>query len=250
MKLKLDRVIGHRGACGYVPENTLLSMLKAYELGTKWVEFDVMLAGSGEPILMHDFTLERTTNGSGEVAKVDYATLSTLDCGGWFSKAYQGLKIPTLSDLLWYVPILGLGINIEVKPTPGTDYQTAVKILDALKIYWPRTSPPPLISSFSTKVLETIFESKDRNHYHLGLIIEDWQGDWQHTLSRFNCSSLHVDHEILTSSHVQKVKGSGRQVLAYTVNDPERAQELFEWGVDSVFTDYPDIILATAELNV
>jgi glycerophosphoryl diester phosphodiesterase len=100
LALQFDKVIGHRGACGYAPENTLSSMNKAFELGLKWVEFDVMLTKTGEPIIFHDFTLERTTNGFGKVAETELAAIRDLDCGSWFSEKSQAERIPTLKELL------------------------------------------------------------------------------------------------------------------------------------------------------
>jgi glycerophosphoryl diester phosphodiesterase len=242
MTLQLDRVIGHRGACGHAPENTIASMSKAHALGTKWVEFDVMLAGCGEPIIIHDGTLDRTTNGAGEVAKLNYQTISQLDCGSWFSEQYSGEQIPTLNQLLQHVANLNLAINVEIKPTLGFEHQTTEKTLQSLKSHWPITKNPLLLSSFSIEVLATLHRLY--TNYPLGYVINTWDSHWEEMLDRYDCVSLHVDHAIITPGHVQKVKESGRFLLAYTVNDLARAKELFAWGVDSVFTDFPDRIMA------
>lgn len=240
MTLQLHSIIGHRGASGYAPENTLISMQKAYELGARWVEFDVMLAGCGEPIIMHDYTLERTTNGKGVVEEMDIQALSKLDCGSWFSHEFKGEKIPTLALLLQHLAPLKLGINIELKPTIGKEQQTALAVLTELENYWPGHCPVPLISSFSTCALKSIFEQN--KYINLGLIIDYWQDNWSKIVDQFKGVSLHVNHAILTPERVDQVKKTGRHLLAYTVNHKERAKELIDWGVDAVFTDYPDLL--------
>lgn len=245
MVFQVDKVIGHRGACGYAPENTLISMSKAHELGTKWVEFDVMLAGTGEPIIIHDLTLERTTNGSGEVANTDFKTLATLDCGSWFSQHYAGEKIPALGDILKHVSYFDMGINVEIKPSPGQEILTAVKTIEMLKEKWPKYCKMPLISSFSIPALNTVFNSK--LPCKIGYIIDSWEEGWEAIINQFGCFSLHIDHHILTPERVKQIKELGLFVLAYTINDTDRARELFDWGVDSVFSDYPDIILSVVE---
>lgn len=242
MHFQLAKVIGHRGACGYAPENTLISMSKAHELGVTWVEFDVMLAKSGEPIIFHDDTLERTTNGLGMVKDMDLQMLATLDCGSWFSKDYIGQKIPTLCDLLTHVASLNLAINVEIKPYPGDEWLTTHKTLEVLQSHWPSTSPIPLISSFSPMVLKAVRQSGF--DYQLGYIIDEWDENIASILEEYHCISLHVDQNLLTPERVKKIKDLQRFVLAYTVNDIIRARELFSWGVDAVFTDYPDIILS------
>lgn len=239
MKFELAQVIGHRGACGHAPENTLSSMSKAQELGVKWVEFDVMLAGCGEPIIIHDTTLDRTTNGSGEIAQVDYCTIANLDCGSWFAPSYSGETVPTLTQLLDHLASLNLAMNIEIKPTQGFDVETTLKTLTTLEKEWPSTLTPPLVSSFSKKVLE-VAEQFD---FPLGLVIDSWETDWLDALQQHGCISLHVDQKILSQAKVKQIRDKGYLVLAYTVNEPSRAQELFTWGVDSVFSDFPDRII-------
>jgi glycerophosphoryl diester phosphodiesterase len=241
MTFQLAKVIGHRGASGYAPENTLASMTKAHELGAEWVEFDVMLASTGEPVIIHDYTLDRTTNGVGEVDKTDFQTLSSLDCGSWFSKNHTGLKIPLLSELLTHVAQLNLGINIEIKPSPGKEQLTAQTAIDFLESHWPKTCKIPLISSFSAEALQAVHQANI--DCKLGFIIDEWESDWERVVDQLGCSSLHVDHKVLTAARVEEVKKRGQVLLAYTVNHDARAQELFSWGVDSIFSDYPDLIL-------
>lgn len=238
MKLDLPKVIGHRGACGYAPENTLISMSKAHELGVQWVEFDVMLARCGEAIVIHDHTLDRTTNGTGMVAEHDYEVILQLDCGSWYSEHHAGEKIPTLKQILAHAVELKLAINLEIKPCEGFDYETTHQALEILQSHWPKKAPI-LVSSFSRKVLEVAADFD----FPLGYVINNWQTPWEEVLDRYGCVSLHTEHHMLTPEMVKKIKAKDKYMLAYTVNDKHRADELFSWGVDSVFSDFPDTIL-------
>ena len=94
--IRIPRVVGHRGAAGHAPENTLAGLRKAVELGATWVEFDVVLTGDGVPVLLHDDTLERTTNGRGSIAETALADVRSLDAGSWFSERFAGERVPTL----------------------------------------------------------------------------------------------------------------------------------------------------------
>ena len=96
----LAPVIGHRGAAKRAPENTLAGLRRAHELGAAWVEFDVMLSGDGVPILIHDETLERTTDGHGAVPDHGLAAIRELDAGAWFAPAYAGERVPTLEEAI------------------------------------------------------------------------------------------------------------------------------------------------------
>jgi len=108
------RVIGHRGACGHAPENTLASFRKAAELGVRWVEFDAALSSDGEIVLFHDDTLKRTTGRAGRLAETTWADLQGLDAGSWFSEDFAGEPIPTLRQAFQLLADLGLGAVIKL----------------------------------------------------------------------------------------------------------------------------------------
>ena len=118
-------MIGHRGAAGAAPENTLASIRKAREFGATWIEFDVKLTKDGHAILFHDDCLERTTDGRGTVAATTLAQIRRLDAGGWFGPAFRGEPVPTLEQALALCAELGLGINVEIKPCAKREVETA-----------------------------------------------------------------------------------------------------------------------------
>jgi glycerophosphoryl diester phosphodiesterase len=239
--LNLAAVIAHRGASGYAPENTLVAMRKASQLGAKWVEFDVMLADGIEPIVIHDFTLKRTTNGRGRVANTPYNKMAQLDAGSWFAPEFRNERIPTLIELLSCLVELNLHINMEIKPTPGQELATTRKALEVLERYWPCEKLPPLISSGSLLCLREARRLQPQ--LLLGVIADRWPLHWQTISEELACISWHFNHEILNPQRVAQIQKSGKLVLAYTVNQAARALELFRWGVAAVFTDYPDVIL-------
>src|SRR5262245_50973415 len=123
----LPLIIGHRGACGHAPENTLASLKKAHELGVLWVEFDVMLAGCGEPIIMHDTRLDRTTDQQGYVNEFTYQQIASFDAGGWFSEAYRGERVPTSKEFIHHLQQRQMSAVVEIKPYPGQEQLTAEK---------------------------------------------------------------------------------------------------------------------------
>ncbi len=238
MMLQLPHVIGHRGACHYAPENTLASLRKAKALGVTWVEFDAKLTADGEAIVIHDETLERTTNGHGLVAEITYAQIATLDAGSWFAPEFAGEKVPTLIEYLACAAELGLSINVEIKPTPGTDEETARKVVDILHAYWP-TYDRLLVSSFSLPSL--IVHALDQR-LNLALLMREWLPNWQTLLADINGIALHIRHNLVTPERVQAIKSVVPYVMVYTVNDSQLAQTLFAMGVDAVFSDAPDLI--------
>lgn len=239
--LHLSPVIAHRGASAYAPENTLAAMRKAHAMGAQWVEFDVMLTADGEAIIMHDDKLRRTTNGGKRaVAETTYQEIAQLDAGSWFAKQYAQEPVPTLHELLDLLKKLKLHINLEIKPTPGKECETAEKSIAIVKELWPILESPPMISSQSEICLAVVH--KIAPEFCLGTVIHEWNEPWQKWLQDYACQSVSVNHSILSPEKILELRKYVKYVLAYTVNEPWRAHELFELGVDSVFSDKPDLL--------
>lgn len=245
--MQFARVIGHRGACGYAPENTKISMLKAYELGVSWVEFDVMLTADKVPVVIHDESLERTTNGKGLVAQTSYQELCKLDAGSWFSSRYAGQRIPSLRDLIFYLDELGMSMNVEIKANPGDEEQTVEVIIQELHQLSQQRLTQVIVSSFCLQTLRQV--RKSSSDIAVGYLIDSWETDWQRVLHELDCTSLHVDQAILTAEKIAEIKNTNKKILSYTVNSPRRAQQLFDLGVDSVFSDFPDRIFPVVKLT-
>lgn len=239
--LVVDKVIGHRGACAYAPENTFAAFEKALSLGCRFIEFDVMCSSDGEPFIFHDDNLKRTSNGEGFLGLVTAEYLDSLDAGSWFSRQFKGEKIPHFKDVLKWLSFSDVQANIEIKSYPGAVEQTTVAVLSHIHRYWPQSKALPLVSSFDWDAL--VLCRSIAPEMPLGLLFDEWDEDWLQKAKQLECFSIHFNRKILTSARVKTVKDHGYVVCAYTVNRKRQANKLFDWGVDAVFSDYPDLLI-------
>lgn len=238
--LKLPSIIGHRGARNYAPENTLESIHTAADMGCKWVEVDVKLTKDSVPILMHDDDLNRTTNGHGPVAAMTYSDIQDLEAGSWFSEGFAGIKIPTLEETIEVVLERDLGINLEIKPCPGREVETAEAMLDQLSQIWDDRDRL-LISSFSHVSLETAMDMAP--DWYRGLLLESEPiPNWAELADYLEATTINIDGRTATRELIDEIMDTERPILAYTINDPHLARRLRAWGVDAMFTDDPDAV--------
>ena len=239
----LPKVIGHRGAAAYAPENTLESLRDAARRGAGWVEFDVKLTADGVPIVFHDDKLDRTTNGKGEVASINLERIRGLDAGLWFGPTFAGARVPILEEALRLVLIEGLGANIEIKPCPGREAETAERAVAEILRLWPVKRPPPLISSFKPASLAAA-KTKAPHLPRALLLYEDGVPTWKRDAREQACAAVHCSEHNLTAAWAAEIRGAGYGLAAYTVNDGLRARQLTDIGVQCVITDAPDRIRA------
>lgn len=240
LMIKLPKIIGHRGAAGYAPENTIESVHTAADMGVEWIELDVKLTKDNIPIIFHDDTLERTTNGSGPVAEKTLEELRELDCGDWFSEGFAGLQIPTLEEMIDVLIERDLGLNLEIKPCPGREKETAEIALDMLSTYWD-AHDKLLISSFSHVCLEIALDMAF-DWYRGVLLPPDIPENWVSIVEYLQPVSVNISAETATRDLCDAIMDMEKRILAYTVNDPYTARQLQSWGVDGFFTDMPDIL--------
>ena len=147
------RWIAHRGAGKLAPENTLAAFRLGARHGYRMFECDAKLSSDGVLFLLHDATLERTTNGHGAAGERSMGELAQLDAGGWHSRAYAGEAMPTLEALARYCLANGHHLNVEIKPTPGQELATGRAVGELLARIWPATAVPPLLTSFKPAAL-------------------------------------------------------------------------------------------------
>src|SRR3989338_2105535 len=185
----------------------MASFNKALSLGCRFVEFDVMCSEDGEPFVIHDESLKRTTSGRGEVGLVGADYLESLDAGAWFSRHFKGEKIPRLQDVLKWLVFANVQANIEIKPYPGAMAQTTVSVLSQINRYWPASLPLPLISSFDH---EALFLARSiAPEMPLGLLLDKWEEKWEDKAQSLQCLSVHCNHKILTAERVSAIKSGG-----------------------------------------
>lgn len=236
----LPPVIGHRGAAASAPENTLAGFRQAKALGCRWIEFDIRLTVDGVPLVCHDDRLERTTGRPGRISELPAARVREIDAGAPFDVLFRGERIPTLAEVLTLACELDLGCNIEIKAEPGLEAATAEAVAGCLAAS--DTLPAVLVSSFLPDALAAIRELAPL--VPRGLLLAQVGPDWRDTAEALDCATIHVNQKRLRPELVDAIGLAGYPVLAYTVNDPARARQLFDWGVASVFSDIPERILS------
>ena len=239
MAIQVPRLVAHRCGGALAPENTLAGLRAAAGCGYRGVEFDVMLSGDGTPVLIHDESLERTTNGHGRVADTSDAELARLDAGSWHGAQFAGEPVPSFGDAAELCLALGLWANVEIKPTRGHESETGRKVALAAREIW-SGMPPPLLSSFSAEALAAAREAAPE--LPRGLLVVAPPADWLATCRRLGCVSLHCSRRYFSPQLLGDAQAAGIPLLVYTVNDPQDAAQLLHQGVAAVFTDRIDLI--------
>jgi len=232
------RLAAHRGAGKLVPENTLAALKHGHTLGYRMAEFDVKLSADGVAFLLHDATLQRTTNGRGRADALAWRELAQLDAGSWHSRPFAGEPLPTLGAVASYCRANGVSVNIEIKPTPGRERETGAAVALDASLLWSEASPPPLLSSFSELALgaaQEVVPDLPRAFLCSRLPI-----DWRERCMALGCVAIDVKHTALRPTIVEEAHALGLAVLAWTVNEAARAKLLAQWGVDTIITDAVD----------
>lgn len=220
-------VIGHRGAAGLAPENTLPSFRRAYACGVSAVELDVYLV-DGELAVIHDATLQRTTNGHGPVMGLPLATLRALDAG-------DGWPVPLLPEVIAELPA-GVGLNVELK---GPD--TAAPVAAELARH---PGLDVLVSSFTHAELSR-FRQLDE-HTPVAPLFARWRpGAWR-VAADLRARAVNLSRTSVTRDRLAEARRRGLKTFIYTVNDLAEARRLVAWGATGLFTDYPDRITPRA----
>ncbi len=240
-------VIAHRGFSSKAPENTIAALQKAFESGVSHIEIDVQLSRDGEVILLHDSTLNRTTNGYGEVADKTFSELRQLDAGAWFSSKFKGEKIPSLQEVLNWLPQKDLTLIIEVKSTKktrGIESKIASLIKESGKAdqVWLKSFDKSVLHKFQKLVPEIpkVFVFVAHNQT-LGITLGtslDWS-DLFKELKSINVTYLQPHSFFLTKSLSKRLKSQGFKLIAWGVNSKRRLNQMVERNVDLIETDYP-----------
>ena len=223
-------IIGHRGAMGYIAENTLPSIKKAIDLGVNGVEIDVFRCASGELVVFHDKTLEKLTNATGYIETLDIDSIQRIDVLG-------GYTIPTLNEVLDLINGR-IFVNIELKGS-----QTAIKTNEILINYlknkvW--SSDKFLISSFDWDELK-IFR-KVNQKVPVAVITEDDPLDAIPVALELNAVAINPDYKTLNSFNIKKIKEKEFKIYTWTVNEIDDINMMIDFQVDGIITDYPDRI--------
>lgn len=238
--------IAHRGAGKLAPENTLAAFRLGAQHGYRMFECDVKLSADGLPFLLHDATLQRTSNarqilGAGHSAVAGehaWQALAQLDAGSWHSRTYAGEPIPTLENIARYCQANGYALNIEIKPTPGTEAHTGAVVAAHAQRLWQGQHVPPLLTSFSPDALQAVQHAA--TELPRGLLLSTLWTGWLETALRLGCVAVVCNHALWDESSVRQARSAGLRCLSYTVNDDWAAQRLLDLQTDGIITDRVD----------
>lgn len=233
------RWIAHRGAGRLAPENTLAAFRLGAAHGYRMAECDVKLSADGVPFLLHDATLERTTDGQGLAGTREWTALSRLDAGAWLARAWAGEPLPTLAAIARYCLANGLRLNIEIKPSPGTETRTGEVVAAEAAAHWARASVPPLLTSFRPEALEGARRAAPE--LPRGLLLDQMPDGWRQVATDLGCVAVVAQHALWDRETVAHARGAGLRTLAYTVNDEWAAVRLIDLGLDGIITDRVDL---------
>ncbi len=237
------RRIAHRGGGSLAPENTLAALRAAVSQRYRAVEFDVMLTADEAPVLMHDPDFGRTIAGPGRVATTKLADLMTRDAGSWFDARFADEPVPTFEDAVRFCRAQGLWMNVEIKPSPGTEVRTGAVVGQITAQHFTDVRDAaalPLFSSFSLDALTAARSAAP--HIPRALLVETLEEQHLDQARALDCVSINGDERHLDEATIARVHEAGFAVLAYTVNDAARLAMLEGWGIDAVFTDRIDVI--------
>jgi glycerophosphoryl diester phosphodiesterase len=231
--------IAHRGAGKLAPENTLAAFRLGAAHGYRAFECDVKLSADGVPFLLHDATLERTTDGQGPAGALPWGELSQRDAGSWHGRMHAGEPMPTLAAIAAFVRRNRCLLNIELKPSPGAEERTGRVVAEHARRLWPAAAVPPLLSSFRPESLLGAREGAPELPRAL-LLDSLWSG-WFEMARSLACAAVVAQHGLIDAALVGQVHEAGLRMLAYTVNERADADRLLRLGTDGLITDAIDL---------
>jgi glycerophosphoryl diester phosphodiesterase len=232
-------VVGHRGAMGYCPENTLASFERALELGADWIELDVHLTRDGRLAVIHDETLERTTNGHGLVKDHSLAELQALDGGAWFAPTYAGQRIPSLDEILAWARERGTVVDVEIKNAPivypGIE-EAVVAALDRQAM-----TERAIVISFDHAAVRRVKALEPR--LATGVLYAGRPADGGIQLARLAEADALLPHwSYVSAADVGAAHAAGLAVAPWVSSEPGVLRAMVDMGVDAMGTNHPDVL--------
>ncbi|WED22780.1 glycerophosphoryl diester phosphodiesterase [Vibrio sp. JC009] len=232
-------IMGHRGAAALAPENTLAGVRAAVKAGVSWIEVDTQLSADGVPVITHDASVARCTDGEGQVAELTLRELKKLDAGSWFGPEFSKEPIPTLEELLVFCAENQVGINLELKVHCESQVEALVKSVATVIRQSSFPAGQLLISSFSKGAIEEIKQALPE--IRIGYITEEETTDYLQELARLDMYSVHVNQKILTQPMAEAILAAGYELNIWTMNNPEKRNDFEQIGVSNIITDDPSL---------
>lgn len=230
-------IMAHRGSSDQAPENTLAAFELALKVGSNGIELDVHLTKDGEVVVIHDHTLDRTTNGKGLVENHTLAELKELDAGSWFSPEFVGQRLPSLIEVLKLVKDHDVLLNIETKVALGFEAlnEKLVPLLDEYEM-WDRT----IVSSFNHYALAQLKIMKPQVRtgilYNCGMV-----NPWVYAKS-IGASALHPHYMTIIPEIVRGAQENGMMVNVWTVDEKVDIQRVLQLDVDGIISNLPGVV--------
>lgn len=234
--MNITKILAHRGASGYAPENTMSAFKKAIEMGADGIELDVHLSKDGHLVVIHDEMLDRTTNGKGMVMNLTLEELKQLDAGSWFSDEFKGEKIPTLEEVLKLIHNTSMILNVEIKAGYRLYKDIEEKTLSMLEKYNMLNSC--IISSFDHYSLVRVRELNKQVKTGM-LYSASLYKPWEYARS-LKVNALHPHYITLTEEFITSAHNENFPINTYTVNDEAYMIKLAAAKISMMITNYPD----------
>lgn len=232
-------LIAHRGASAVTPENTLAAVEKAAELGARWVETDVRITADGGLVIIHDETLDRTTNGTGHVAHTAQSDILALDAGSWFGPDFTGERVPTLRAFLESVLDCGVNLQLELKENSGREEALVAAVIAQLQATWPLGDRGLFLSSFSERCMRLCADSLP--DVPRAIATEFVPDNVAQRLQESRCQAIHFQAACVTEARAAEMRAAGIEFAVATVNDPGAAKAFVDMGATSVLSDHADL---------
>jgi glycerophosphoryl diester phosphodiesterase len=238
--LPVPTIIAHRGDENFAPENTLAAFIQAVDKGADAIEFDVKLTSDGQVIVIHDQTVDRTTNGTGNIAKLPLAVLQELDAGVQFTEQFSGEKIPTLDEVFETVG-KRIYMNVELKNYPTPNDNLVSTVAQIIKKH-----------GLQERILFSSFLAQNLQKAHMllpevpvGLLtIPGWMGAWSRNFGwRGDYYAMNVHHAEIDAGFVNRVHTAGKRVIAWTVTAEEDIKRIINLSVDGIISGNIELAL-------
>ena len=240
--ISADVVQAHRGASAVAPENTVAAFRAARNQGARWVELDVALLGDGTPVVIHDVTLDRTTNRTGSLAAIGRGDLGAIDAGGWFGPAFASEPLPTLPEVIAALGELGLNVNVEIKQ--HEHHRSLQQLTDTVHACLRDRAPHTevMISSFDPDCLRGMHRLDA--DYELAMLWGELPPDWLDRVASIPATAIHLHYRALSFGVLDRAADRGIAVRAWTCNDPGQMEPFWREGLAGVITDNPSLFLS------
>ncbi len=246
------KVISHRGANREAPQNTLPAFKKSIKIGVDGFETDIHLTSDGVPVVCHNYTIDETSNGQGEIKSMTLEQLRTYDFGSYFHEKFKGTTLPTLEEFLSLCETADIEImNIEIKPPLDGNMEIVEKTINAVKAHG--LFDKLLISSFDPNVLVECkrvdplcktgyLYAPNKTHFYKTMLF-----GYVNFAKKIKADYLHPHYFAVTKLYVKRLHQNGIKVNVWTVNKPETVNKLLKMGVDGIITDVPQMVNALVE---